>query len=126
MHVLIIDVEYLVALEAEQVLTEKLGYTAEIAVPREIAHALESRPFDVLFLNASLLTPPVEDAIRLRLSEGAGVVFSSVDRMVQRGVPGFPGIPVIARPFDDEELVAMVQRAAQQTIGFIASTAEGA
>jgi DNA-binding NarL/FixJ family response regulator len=124
-HVLIIDVEYLVALEAEQVLTETLGYTAEIAMPREISHALESLGFDVLFLNASLLSPAVEAAVRRLQRAGKGLVFSSVDRTQRAGLPGFPGIPVISRPFDDEELVERV-RAAAGGIAIRSSAAEGA
>lgn len=126
MHVLVIDVEYLVALEAEQVLTDRLGYTVDIAVPREIPQSLESRRFDVLFLNTSLLSPAVEDAIRRLQASGVGVVFSSIDRMHQRGMPAFPGIRVIKRPFDDQELVESVSHAAGARDAVRRSATEGA
>jgi DNA-binding response OmpR family regulator len=125
-HVLVIDVEYLVALEAEQVLTEQLGYTVDIAVPREIPQSLETRRFDVLFLNASLLSAPVEAAVQRLRASGIGVVFSSVDRTHRIGMPAFPGIPVIARPFDDQELVEKVKSAAGALGAVRRSTAEGA
>lgn len=113
MHVLVIDVEYLVALEAEQVLTDQLACTVEIAVPRDIDLALETLRFDILFLDAALLSETAAACVRRLLDAGTGIVFSSVDSAHRRGLPGFFGIPVISRPFDDDELVEIVRRAAK-------------
>ncbi|WP_188134300.1 hypothetical protein [Rhizobium sp. RU35A] len=112
MHVLVIDVEFLVALEAEQILTEHLACTVEIAVPRDMIQTLQSRRFDILLLDAALMSAAVEPHVRRLREAGTGIVFSSVDSEHRRGLPGFFGIPVMSRPFDDEELVRIVRRAA--------------
>lgn len=114
MHVLVIDVEYLVALEAEQVLTEQLSATVDIVPPREALAVLKARPFHVLFLDAAVLTMAIIEELRRLSKTGTGIVFSSVEHGHRRGLPEFPGIPVISRPFDDQELVEAVRRAGQQ------------
>jgi DNA-binding response OmpR family regulator len=110
-HVLVIDVEYLVALEAEQLLTERLSATVDIVPPREALAVLQDRSFHVIFLDAAVLTKPMIDEVQRLSDTGTGVVFSSVDHSHRLGLPEFPGIPVISRPFDDQELVEQVRRA---------------
>lgn len=113
-HVLVIDVEYLVALEAEQVLTEQLSATVDIVPPREALATLQAGDFHVIFIDAAVLTASIIDEVRRLCEAGTGLVFSSVEHGHRRGLPEFPGIPVIARPFDDQELVETVWRAARQ------------
>ncbi|MGF9692314.1 hypothetical protein AAIH46_05815 [Rhizobium sp. 0TCS1.26] len=113
MHVLIIDVEFLVALESEQVLGDSLGCSTEIVVPRDAAASIETSHADVILIDTELLSDPVVALLQRRRRSGTGLVFSSVDKRERLGLADFPGVAVIAKPFDDEKLVEAVLAASQ-------------
>lgn len=108
MRILIIDVEYLVALEAEQVLADATGCAVEIVMPREAAEVLEARTFDIILADASLAAGAAGAGLRRHYQAGGAIVFSSVNRAYLAGVPGFEGAAVISKPFDDELLARLV------------------
>jgi DNA-binding NarL/FixJ family response regulator len=112
-HVLIIDVEFLVALESEQVLGDSLGCSAEIAVPRDAATAIAASQADVILIDTALLSDTVARLLVQRRRSGTGLVFSSVDKGDRLGIAQFPGAPVVFKPFDDEKLVEAVLSASQ-------------
>lgn len=111
MHLLVIDIHYLVALEAEQVLGEALGCTVEIGMPSQLEALLEAAQFRVCIMDASLLTAALEGRIQRLLDAGAGFVFTSVESAHRHGVPGFAEVPVVLKPFDDEKLLRVVAAA---------------
>lgn len=108
MRLLVIDTQYLVALEAEQVLGDAFGCPVEIGMPRDVEKFLESADFDVAVVDAALVDAVLGERIQRLMGAGAGFVFSSVDSSHRSGVPGFPQVPVILKPFDDEKLIEAV------------------
>ncbi|MGE6739391.1 hypothetical protein ACQKGC_03850 [Allorhizobium pseudoryzae] len=109
MQILIVDVEYLVALEAEQVLAEATGSAVEIATPRDASDVLSQRSFDLILADASLAAGAAGPSLRRHHESGGAIIFSSVNRGHLAGVPGFEGAAVISKPFDDELLVTLVR-----------------
>lgn len=110
MRILIIDVEFLVALEAEQVLMDALNCAIVVSMPRDALHHLHSTRFDVILADASVSAGEIGQELRRLFEEGQGLIFASVDRSYYQGVKGFAGVPVIAKPFDDDLLVALAKR----------------
>jgi DNA-binding response OmpR family regulator len=110
LRILIIDVEYLVALEAEQVLTDTTGASIEIVMPRDAPDVLCARAFDLILADASLAGDAAGAGLRRHHEAGGPIIFSSVNRAHLAGVPGFAGAAVISKPFDDELLVMLVRK----------------
>ena len=111
MRLLVIDTLYLVALEAEQVLGEAFGCLVTIGMPRDIDTLLDAGDFDVALIESEYISAGYGGRIQRLREAGAGFVFSSVDSRHRLGVPGFEGIPVVLKPFDDERLVSAVRKA---------------
>lgn len=107
-RLLVIDSHYLVAMEAEQVLGDAFGCAVVIGMPRDIDTLIESGEFDVALIEVDLVLPDHGASIQRLLEAGAGFVFASVDSRHRSGVPGFEGIPVVLKPYDDEKLVEAV------------------
>ncbi|MFD1746820.1 hypothetical protein ACFSE1_15195 [Rhizobium helianthi] len=108
MRLLVIDTQYLVALEAEHVLGEAFSCPVEIGMPRDVEGFLEAGEFSVAVVDAALITAALGGRIQRLLDAGAGFVFSSVDSQHHDGVTGFPEVPVVLKPFNDEKLVEAV------------------
>ncbi|WP_170973357.1 hypothetical protein [Rhizobium sp. FKY42] len=108
-RLLVIDSHYLVAMEAEQVLGEALGCLVTIAMPRDVDTLLMEGAFDVMLIDIDFVTEALWGRIQRLRQAGAGFVFTSVDSRHRSGVPGFQGIPVVLKPFDDERLVEVVR-----------------
>lgn len=116
MRVLIVDPEYLVALDGEQVLcdalADTLGCEVEIAMPRDYPDILENRRFDVVLIDVRIIQDDVADAARRIAATGANVVLSSLSHVNANGFAQWPEAPVVLKPFDDKTLIEAVKNAA--------------
>lgn len=112
LRVLIVDPEYLVALDGEQVLSDALGCIVEIAMPRDYPDILENRHFDVVLIDVRIIQDDVADAARRIAATGAKVVLSSLSHMNANGFAKWPDVPVVLKPFDDKTLIETVKNAA--------------
>jgi DNA-binding response OmpR family regulator len=110
LQILIVEPEYLIAMEAERILQFFGGSEITIAMPRDYLAVLKDRSFDVILIASKLLTAP-EAKAALRGSH-AGIVFSTLRREELDGIAGWPAVPVVSKPFDDGELLAAVENAA--------------
>lgn len=116
MQILIVEPEYLIALEAERILQLFGGSEMTIAMPRDYLAILKDRSFDVVLIASKLVTTPeAEAALR---GSAAGIVFSTLRREELDGIAGWPGVPVVAKPFDDEELLNAIKNAARGRTAF--------
>lgn len=111
MRILIVDLEYLVAMGAERILGGAMTCEIQIAMPRDYPPVLAGRNFDVVLADSSLGQNP-DEAHRLRAS-GAGIVFSTLVDEELAGLPTWPGTAVVAKPFDEQQLVEAVRNAAR-------------
>lgn len=109
MRILIVDPEYLVAMEAERILREAFLCDTQIVMPRDFVEALRSSRYDVLLLDDGLTLQP-DTRARLNLADTL-VVFSSLGREDAEGLPDWPGVVVVAKPFQEERLLEAVKNA---------------
>ncbi len=112
MRILVVDLEYLVAMEAERILTESLNCDVQIAMPRDYPDILENRSFDVVLIHASLARSP-EAVRRLQMSEAAIVLSTLMNEEAATGIPEWPGIAVVSKPFQDGRLIDAIKNAAR-------------
>jgi DNA-binding response OmpR family regulator len=116
LQILIVEPEYLIALEAERILQLFGGSEMTIAMPRDYLAILKDRSFDVVLIASKLVTTPeAEAALR---GSAAGIVFSTLRREELDGIAGWPGVPVVSKPFDDEELLNAIKNAARGRTAF--------
>ncbi|CDZ47185.1 Hypothetical protein NGAL_HAMBI2427_20540 [Neorhizobium galegae bv. orientalis] len=110
LRILVVDREFLVAMEVETVLTEALACEVKVATPHTYIVELESGWFDVIVIDSGLIGG--EAGLRLRAS-GSGLVFTTLSVEDMDGLKGWDGITVVAKPFNDHHLVEAVKNAAQ-------------
>jgi DNA-binding response OmpR family regulator len=119
LDILIVDREYLVAMEAESILQALPAGHITVATPRECNDILKDRRFDVVVIDASLVVRGnAEPALR---ASGAAVVFLSLRQEELDGIAGWPDAPVVSKPFDDERLLGAVKNAARGRTAFVSN-----
>lgn len=111
MRILIVDPEYLVAMEAERILEAALDCETHIAMPRDYPTVLETRNFDVVLVHASLVRSP--EAVHRLTSVESGVVLSTLLNEEVAGFPEWPGVTVVPKPFDERQLIDAIKNAAR-------------
>jgi DNA-binding NtrC family response regulator len=117
--ILVVDPEYLVAMEAERIL-QGAGYSAiRIAMPWELERVLSEGRFGMVLIDAKTVAEP--SCASLVRHSNAAVVIMSFRAQDLRGLPEWPGSPVVAKPFADEEVVQAVADAAQRAAASEAS-----
>jgi hypothetical protein len=115
LRVLVIDAEYLVALEAEQVLVDALHLPVDIVMPRDCVQGIRQRNHQVIIVDAELVLADRFGIAEALTSSDALMIFWSFDQEHLGGLPQWPGVPVIHKPLDGEILVDLVRPVAEQT-----------
>jgi DNA-binding NarL/FixJ family response regulator len=109
LRILIVDQEYLVAMEVERILQDVGGYKVRIAMSWELPVALNDEMPDIILIDSALAD---DSRVRpLLINAGASIVLLSFRASDLSGVPAWPGAPVIAKPFDDDQVIRAVQDA---------------
>lgn len=112
MRILIVDQEYLVAMEVERILQDAGGYSVRIAMSWELPVALNDESFDIILIDSVVAA---DGRVRPLLNNaGASVVLLSFRANDLDGIPEWPGAPVVAKPFEDEQVLRAVHDAVQE------------
>lgn len=100
---LVVENEYLIAIDAGQLLAEAFDCEVEVATSGELADFLSDGRWDVVFLDTA---GNGADAARadLVLARASAVVFLTGYNDLAPGVAGYPGWPVVMKPFSLETL----------------------
>lgn len=109
-HVLIVEEEFLIALDIRQMLEE--AGVADIVIAPTAAEAL-TLPLDRLSL--AIIEMPLGDQSAVALFEtlrraGIATIISTADGTFRHGMPGFAA-PVVIKPFAANELTTACRRA---------------
>ncbi|PLX37815.1 MAG: hypothetical protein C0606_05995 [Hyphomicrobiales bacterium] len=115
-RVLVVDGEYLIAMDAEQILTTGLRCEVTISSPANCPAHLGRKDFDTVVLDigadlkrhAALIDGLVESRVP--------IVFSTTCVDYADGLPGLCGYPVVLKPYGDGNLVAAVQAALERYV----------
>lgn len=123
LSVLVVEDEYLVAIEAERILCELGAGSVEVAATFEVARKrIAEGAFDVVILDVNLngqMSFPLDEAAK---SRGMPVVFATGYSLRNRPNTDFTGKACVTKPYTAETLsaslaVALKERAAPGTIG---------
>ena len=112
LSLVVIDSEYLVAMDAERILAEALNCPVTATTINGCLEVMEGRRFDLAIIDAAR---PDELSILLeKIGKSAkGIVFTIDDTIHAGGVPGYLNIPVVLKPFVATTLVNTVLNALQ-------------
>lgn len=110
-RILVVDPVYLVAMEAERILTDRLECRVQIAMPRECQVVLDETSFDVVVMEGLLVKGERHDLLMRHQLAGTGIVFTAFTNDIFDDLEGFVGVKLVSKPFDDEELTEAVRAA---------------
>lgn len=105
-HILVVEDEYLIALDAERVLTDA-GCSVEIASYRQFRDAL-NRYFDVILLDTTPAIDDVLSALELASQSGSRLVLVTTDAEDAAAIPGAAGHTILLKPYDESALTGIV------------------
>lgn len=111
-HIAIVEQEFLIAVDAEYLISEALDCRVTIIREDEMNHWT---PSDLAALDLYLIDLPNEATRALALAAqlkqiGVAFAFTSASDLHRRGVPAFEGVPVVMKPYDDGVLLAVVRQ----------------
>jgi DNA-binding response OmpR family regulator len=107
---LVMEKEYLIAIDAGELLGQQFFCDVEIATSSDLAAMMERGPWDVVLMDTDGSNADGNTA-GVFLSRGAALVFLSAYRHLEKGVPGHETWPVAMKPFTPESLQYAVSSA---------------
>lgn len=109
-HIAIVEEEFLIAVDAEYLIREKMACRTTLARPDQLARWTDR---ELSGLDLCLMDVPMRAervlAIAQRLRAlGKPLLFTSVSELHRHGIETFEGVPVIMKPYDGEHLLAVI------------------
>ncbi|MCW2306612.1 hypothetical protein [Rhodobium gokarnense] len=103
-----VDSDYIVALETERLLTETFGMAVTILNPTALAEHLKEhafcgtgpRHYELVVYDTGLPESQEMNDVGELHDVAAHLMFTTTHDSFLGGVPGFPGIPVVGKPYD--------------------------
>jgi DNA-binding LytR/AlgR family response regulator len=108
---LIAQKEYLIALDAMDILSGHVPAEIEIVNLAEFEGRLRQGNWDLVLLDTSETQPEDARNASMVLASGAALVFLTGYQEFSHGVPGFEEWPVAAKPFSHATLTSAASRA---------------
>jgi len=111
LRLLIAEKEYLIAIDARQIVSNLLPCDVTIATMLELEQMLGEGAWDLVLID--VVSDPESNRKNADkvLTAGAGLVFLTGHSDLARGVPGLSEWPVVIKPFTDVTLLDAVSRA---------------
>ncbi|SBW09434.1 conserved hypothetical protein [uncultured Alphaproteobacteria bacterium] len=108
---LVADGEYIIAMEAERILRELLPCEVAIVNPAALEAQADTawEGLALALLDTGFqLVEEVAGLAGLLRQRGVPVVFTTANAAFLRGVPGFPEVPVLGKPFDPARFAEVI------------------
>lgn len=111
LRLLIAEKEYLIAIDARQIVSGLLPCDVTIATMLEFEQKLEEGPWDLALIDVANDPQSNHHHAAMILAGGAGLVFLTGHSDLACGVPDLDEWPVVMKPFTDATLLDGVFRA---------------
>lgn len=112
---LIADGEYIIAMEAERLLRELCACEVAIVNPGSSSDCagIDGAGLSLALIDTGFrLDEETAGLARRLLRQGVAVAFTTANAAYLQGVPGFPGTPVLGKPYDPARFAELVLRSA--------------
>lgn len=112
-RILIVETEFLIALDTQRILEGAEANGIVFARTPSEAARLESRwtGFDLAVCEVPLGKADEQALFHTIRSHGVGLVLTTVDVGLRHGLPGLDGVPVLVKPFSEQDLLAACRAA---------------
>lgn len=87
-RILIVEHEYLIAMDAERILTEAMECTVAITTAKKLSKVLETQYFDIALIDVGAFCGPSMDDMAKILATNCKLAFTTVDEILGKGVIG--------------------------------------
>jgi hypothetical protein len=111
LRLLIAEKEYLIAIDAGEIISGLLPCEVTICTLSELEQHLEGDQWDLALIDVASDPETNTHRANMILSRGAGLVFLTGHSDLARGVPGLEEWPVATKPFSNAAFLAAVVRA---------------
>lgn len=111
LRLLIAEKEYLISLDARQIVSSLVPCDVTIATMPELEQRLAEGPWDLAMIDISDEPEGNRRNANMALAAGAGLVFLTGHSDLVHGIPGLDEWPVVIKPFTDATLLTAVSRA---------------
>ncbi len=108
LRILVVDNEYLIALDAECILRDAINCDVTITARAACSEKLRAERFDIVLLDIGDTTDGLVKEIEAALAAGSHLIFSATNDDFANGVPGFPDIRVLLKPYGEEALTSAI------------------
>ncbi len=109
LSILVVEDEYLIALDAEHMLRNAGASDVVICTRAEFPTVLNSRQFDLALVDTGADASHVEQDLDLARQAGMHIAFTTSDIELVAGLAGHDGVRFIAKPYDERHLNALVE-----------------
>lgn len=106
--ILIIDHSYLIAMEAERILSANLNCDITLSSYAQHRAKLKMGTFDIVIIDTWMPIEVMQAEFESLAFGKAKVIFTTAFYDYTNGVPGFELCPVVEKPFEDEHLLSAV------------------
>ncbi|HEX2148058.1 MAG TPA: hypothetical protein VHG11_10475 [Pseudorhizobium sp.] len=90
---------------------DNLACSVQIEMPHAYAQAFAETRFDLLLIDVDVVQTKYLETIRAVRQQGMAVVFTTLTRDAMERLGDLSGSAAVAKPFVEEELLAVVQAA---------------
>jgi hypothetical protein len=110
LRLLIAEKEYLIAIDARQIISGLLPCDVTIASMHEFEQKLGEGPWDLVLIDVAGHSGDNHHHVNRILAAGAGLVFLTGHRDLATGVPALGEWPVVTKPFTSATLLDGISR----------------
>lgn len=108
-RILVIEDEYLIAMDAERILSEAIACTVVLSTRKEFANVIADDLFQIVLLDTGpSLDTLGEDLARIARTGAAVIVTTSDGDLLSDRMPHDHAAFVLTKPYDDDQLVGVV------------------
>lgn len=109
LRILVVEDEFLIAMDAERILTEAGADTVVLCTRKDLRQNLEADTFNIVLLDVGPHMETLDEEIELISSTGSKIAFVTSDAEVLDGLAGHEPHLVISKPYDENQLAGLVE-----------------
>lgn len=115
-HILIADREFLIALDAEDLIKSALDCRTTLVRPEQLDRwdIAALADVDLCLLDVPMDAAQIGRRVERLVEARVPLLFTSLDDVYAEGVDGFEVVPIARKPYDGEALVALVRERLRQ------------
>ena len=109
LSILVVEDDYLIALDAEQMLRGAGATEVVISTRADFPETLASRKFDIALVDTGVDGSHVAEDLALARKAGVRIAFTTSDITLVAGLAGYDGVRFIDKPYNDQYLQALAE-----------------